>query len=78
MTFYGLCPFCCSLYALPPRPAPWQLSTEMYDVNQQGECYYEVFLRFMENVLDRWKELDVTHHLTVVFFCRTHFYGNKV
>lgn len=50
----------------------------MYDVNQQGECYYEVFLRFMENVLDRWKELDVTHHLTVVFFCRTHFYGNKV
>ncbi|CAN0525781.1 unnamed protein product, partial [Scytosiphon promiscuus] len=39
----------------------------MYDVNQEGDCYYEVCLRFMQNALDRWRELDVTHHLTVVF-----------
>lgn len=61
-----------------PALALSQLSTEMYDVNQQGDCYYEVFLRFMENTFDRWRELDVTHHLTVVFFCRTHFCSNKV
>ena len=70
----GAYPPACLLPAL----ALSQLSTEMYDVNQQGDCYYEVFLRFMENAFDRWRELDVTHHLTVVFFCRTHFCSNKV
>ena len=50
----------------------------MYDTNQHGDVYYEVFLRFVEDLLDRWREMDVTHHLTVVFFCRVYFAGNKV
>lgn len=50
----------------------------MYDVNQEGDNYFEVFLDFVEELLERWKELDVTHYLTVVFFCRTHFCCNKV
>lgn len=76
---WPVCSICFSLCALAsPAPVPPQLSTEMYDVNQEGDCYYEVCLRFMQNALDRWRELDVTHHLTVVFFCRTHFCSNKV
>ncbi|CAN0484104.1 unnamed protein product, partial [Ectocarpus sp. 12 AP-2014] len=50
----------------------------MYDTNQHGDVYYEVFLRFVEDLVDRWREMDVTHHLTVVFFCRVYFAGNKV
>lgn len=50
----------------------------MYDTNQHGDVYYEVFLRFVEDLLDRWREMDVTHHLTVVFFCRVYYAGNKV
>lgn len=55
-----------------------QLTPEMYDTNQHGDVYYEVFLRFVEDLLDRWREMDVTHHLTVVFFCRLYYAGNKV
>ncbi|CAN0102609.1 unnamed protein product, partial [Hapterophycus canaliculatus] len=55
-----------------------QLTPEMYDTNQHGDVYYEVFLRFVEDLLERWREMDVTHHLTVVFFCRVYFAGNKV
>lgn len=47
-------------------------------MNQEGNCYYEVCLMFVRDLLSRWKELDVTHYLTVVFFCRTFFYSNKV
>ncbi|CAN0431711.1 unnamed protein product, partial [Ectocarpus sp. 12 AP-2014] len=54
-----------------------QLTPEMYDTNQHGDVYYEVFLRFVEDLVDRWREMDVTHHLTVVFFCRVYFAGNK-
>lgn len=50
----------------------------MYDTNQHGDVYYEVFLRFVEDLLDRWREMEVTHHLTVVFFCRVYYAGNKV
>lgn len=50
----------------------------MYDTNQHGDVYYEVFLRFVEDLLERWREMEVTHHLTVVFFCRVYFAGNKV
>lgn len=59
-------------------PQNRQLSPEMYDYNQWGNLYYEVFLRFVEEVLEKWKELEVAHSLTVVFFCRTYFRGNKV
>lgn len=55
-----------------------QLTPEMYDTNQHGDVYYEVFLRFVEDLLDKWREMDVTHHLTVVFFCRVYYAGNKV
>lgn len=55
-----------------------QLTPEMYDTNQDGDVYYEVFLRFVEDLVDRWREMEVTHHLTVVFFCRVYFAGNKV
>ena len=55
-----------------------QLSPEMYDYNQWGDLYYEVFLQFVQEVLDKWRELEVAHSLTVVFFCRSFFRGNKV
>lgn len=55
-----------------------QLTPGMYDTNQHGDVCYEVFLRFVEDLLDRWREMDVTHHLTVVFFCRVYYAGNKV
>lgn len=71
--------------ALPPLIAPIsfrlnaiQISMELYDVNFEGNAYYEVFLDFASEALERWKDLEVTHQLTVVFFCRTQYDSNKV
>ena len=49
-----------------------QISSEMWEYDQNGDLYFEKFLnQFADPLFDRWKSLGVTHSLTVVFFART-------
>jgi hypothetical protein len=49
-----------------------QISAEMWEYDQNGDLYFEKFLnKFVEPLFDRWKSLNVSHSLTVVFFART-------
>jgi hypothetical protein len=44
----------------------------MWEYDQNGDLYFEKFLyKFVEPLLDRWKALQVSHSLSVVFFART-------
>lgn len=55
-----------------------QISAEMWEYDQNGELYFEKFLsRFVDNLLDRWKALSVSHALTVIFFARTLYVDNR-
>lgn len=55
-----------------------QISAEMWEFDQNGDLYFEKFLRdFVSPLLDRWKTLGASHMLTVVFFSRT-FYLERV
>lgn len=50
----------------------------MYDYASNGDLHMEVFFKFIRKVLDRWRRLGVTHHLTVVYFSRTFFHTKRV
>jgi hypothetical protein len=55
-----------------------QISAEMWETDKNGNLYFEVFLnRFVEPVIDRWKQLGVTHSLSIIFFSRTYYYGKS-
>lgn len=54
-----------------------QISSEMWDYDQNGDLYFEKFLnKVVAPLFDRWKALAVTHSLTVVFFARTLYLGD--
>tara|TARA_A100001015_G_scaffold239564_1_gene272897 strand:+ start:204 stop:6080 length:5877 start_codon:yes stop_codon:yes gene_type:complete len=54
-----------------------QISMEMWDVDEKGDLYFEKFLmQFVEPMMERWKEMSVTHSLSIVFFGRTILYEN--
>lgn len=54
-----------------------QISSEMWEIDKNGDLYFEVFLkRFVEPILDKWKLLGVAHSLSIVFFTRTYYYMN--
>jgi hypothetical protein len=42
------------------------------------ECgtYFDQFISFMHSLFDKWKALEATHSLTVIFFCRTFLFSN--
>lgn len=52
-----------------------------YDANGDSkeesicELVFDKFVRFMYKLFQKWKELEVTHSLTIIFFSRT-FLGN--
>ena len=52
-----------------------QLSCEMWDyaspASNSCELYFDKFVNFMYKLFRKWKELEVTHSLTVIFFSRT-------
>lgn len=60
-----------------------QISAEMWDYaspyererdeEQESLCeiYFDKWISFVHRLFDKWKELEVTHSLTVVFFSRT-------
>jgi hypothetical protein len=56
-----------------------QISAEMWDYakpdGDQGESrceiYFDKLISFLYRLFEKWKELEVTHALTVVFFSRT-------
>lgn len=62
-----------------------QLSSEMWDYaspyDHKGEphsvceVYFDKWVRFLYKLFAKWKALEVTHSLTIVFFSRT-FLGN--
>ena len=65
-----------------------QLSSEMWDYAspyekkgsgelQACELYFEKFVRFMYKLFKKWKDLKVSHSLTVVFFSRTFISCNQ-
>ena len=46
-----------------------QLSAEMWEFDQRGDLYFEKFLyKFVDPLIERWKEMSTTHCLTVIFF----------
>jgi len=64
-----------------------QLSSEMWDYSSPYEreyepesvceIYFDQWIRFLYKLFKKWKELEVTHSLTVIFFSRT-FLSNGV
>jgi Vacuolar membrane-associated protein Iml1 len=51
-----------------------QVSIEMYEYAPNGQLYLEIFISdFVTTLLQKWKALQATHSLTVVFFSRTFF-----
>lgn len=49
-----------------------QITSEMWAFDQNGDLYFEKFLsKFVIPVLDKWKALNVTHSLTIVYFARS-------
>jgi hypothetical protein len=56
-----------------------QISAEMWDVDKDGELYFEKFLKdFVSPVFDSWKALGVTHMLTIIFFARTLYLDERL
>lgn len=56
-----------------------QISAEMWDVDKDGEIYFEKFLKdFVSPVFDSWKALGVTHMLTIIFFARTLYLDERL
>jgi len=62
-----------------------QMSMEMWDfaspyeavgnqISHESSCkiYFDKFVEFVRRLFDKWKKLQVTHNLTVVFFSRTY------
>jgi hypothetical protein len=53
-----------------------QISAEMWEFDEKGNLLFEKFLQsFVEPILEVWKEKDVSHKLSIVFFARS-FYLN--
>lgn len=53
-----------------------QISAEMWEFDERGNLLFEKFLQsFVDPILEVWKEKDVSHKLSIVFFSRT-FYLN--
>eukprot|EP00977_Amphora_coffeiformis_P002947 scaffold568_cov160-Amphora_coffeaeformis.AAC.4 len=56
-----------------------QMSAEMWDYSapfaEEGRCevYFDKFMAFVYELFEKWKSVEVTHSLTVVFFSRTFF-----
>ena len=49
-----------------------QISAEMWEYDQSGDLYFEKFLnKFVDPVMEKWKELQVSHALTIIFFARS-------
>lgn len=54
-----------------------QMSTEMWDFDTQGNCYYEKCVDgFLPELFKRWKERKCSHYVTIVVFSRW-FYSAK-
>lgn len=52
-----------------------EISAEMWEVDQNGELYFDKFLtKFVNPVLDQWKSLGVFHSLSIVYFTRTYYF----
>ena len=62
-----------------------QISSEMWEqacpyeavghqTSHESSCkiYYDKFIEFVRRLFDKWKKLQLTHNLTVVFFSRTY------
>ena len=48
-----------------------QLSAEMWELDQKGYLHFENFLyKFVDPLMERWKNMSTTHSLTVIFFTR--------
>ena len=55
-----------------------QISAEMWEMDSNGDLYFEVFLkRFVEPIIDKWKQLGVTHSLSIIFFARTYYFNKS-
>lgn len=64
-----------------------QLSSEMWeysspyehDANQAPICeiYFDKWIRFLKKLFTKWKEMEVTHSLTIIFFSRTLIYNGE-
>lgn len=58
-----------------------QIATEMWEYTNpnSGICgiYFDKYVQFIKKLFNKWKELDVSHSLTVVFFSRTFVYNNN-
>lgn len=53
-----------------------QMSTEMWEFDENGEIYYEKLLnRFIRVLFDKWKTTAATHTVTIILFSRS-FYSN--
>jgi hypothetical protein len=61
-----------------------QMSSELWDYSEpfadNGRCeiYFDKFLAFCYELFAKWKAVDVTHSLTVVFFSRTFWHSTAV
>eukprot|EP00698_Gefionella_okellyi_P023459 TRINITY_DN8026_c0_g1_i2.p1 TRINITY_DN8026_c0_g1~~TRINITY_DN8026_c0_g1_i2.p1 ORF type:complete len:679 (-),score=98.04 TRINITY_DN8026_c0_g1_i2:1102-3138(-) len=56
-----------------------QLSAEMWEFDDEGDLFFEKAVNeFVSELLGRWKALNVTHNLCVVFFSRTHYTGDNL
>jgi hypothetical protein len=64
-----------------------QISSEMWDYHSQYESarkddyecgtYFDKFVSFMYVLFEKWKALEATHSLTVIFFSRTFLFSSK-
>lgn len=51
-----------------------QISIEMYEYAPTGQLYLEIFMsEFVAKLVAKWKAIQATHSLTIVFFTRTFF-----
>lgn len=49
-----------------------QISSEMWDYDQSGQLYFDLFInQFVDVLMEKWKALGVLHSLSIVFFART-------
>ena len=49
-----------------------QMSSEMWDLAPDGEAYHEKVLRFLAALFAKWKDLGVSHIVTIVLFSRSY------
>jgi hypothetical protein len=55
-----------------------QVSAEMWQFADNSELMHEKLVNgFMDDLLERWKQAEVTHSLTVIFFSRAYLLGDS-